>query len=115
MLPITSLQNNAQIFHLQNNLHHNNNFDFLRFLFASFVILLTPTPYWVISKMTLCLVFPGRVFSEIGVCGFVISGYLIHQSLERSSSCSFFLPEKNTAYFSWIDHGRLFSAWSLMY
>jgi peptidoglycan/LPS O-acetylase OafA/YrhL len=37
----------------------------------------------------------GRVFSEIGVCGFfAISGYLIHQSLYRSSSLSSFIRKR---------------------
>jgi peptidoglycan/LPS O-acetylase OafA/YrhL len=37
----------------------------------------------------------GRVFSEIGVCGFfAISGYLIHQSLHRSSSLFSFIRKR---------------------
>jgi peptidoglycan/LPS O-acetylase OafA/YrhL len=37
----------------------------------------------------------GRVFSEIGVCGFfAISGYLVHQSLYRSSSLSSFIRKR---------------------
>jgi peptidoglycan/LPS O-acetylase OafA/YrhL len=75
---------------------HNNNFDFLRFLFASLVIfshsyaLLTGDirndPFYHLT---------GRVLSEIGVCGFFsISGYLIHQSLQRSSSLFSFVRKR---------------------
>ncbi len=42
----------------------------------------------------------GRVFSEISVCGFfVISGYLIHQSLERSRTVWSFLRKRLTRIF----------------
>ncbi len=65
-----------------------NNFDFLRFLFASFVIITHSYPlsgnaendflYQITNGQTL--------FSYIGVKGFfVISGYLIFQSLQRST------------------------------
>jgi peptidoglycan/LPS O-acetylase OafA/YrhL len=74
---------------------HNNNFDFLRFLFASFVIF--THSYALMGDITKDPIFPisGRVFSEIGVCGFfAISGYLIHQSLHRSSSLSSFIRKR---------------------
>jgi peptidoglycan/LPS O-acetylase OafA/YrhL len=66
-----------------------NNFDFLRFLFAIFVIVshsypLSGTP----SCDWLCEITKGELqFSDIGVKGFfIISGYLIFQSLLRSKS-----------------------------
>lgn len=96
---------------LQNNPHHNNNFDFLRFLFASFVICthsyallgnIQGDPLYGIS---------GRVFSEVGVCGFfVISGYLIHQSLERSSSLRSFVRKRITRIFPGLIVAVLFAA-----
>lgn len=75
---------------------HNNNFDFLRFLFASFVIFSHSYALLVgdISKDPLFSI-SGRVFSEIGVCGFfAISGYLIYQSLHRSSSLFSFVRKR---------------------
>jgi peptidoglycan/LPS O-acetylase OafA/YrhL len=78
---------------LQNKPAHTNNFDFLRFLFASFVIFSHSYAllYGDITRDPLYKAV-GRVFSEIGVCGFfTISGFLIHQSLQRSSTLfSFF-------------------------
>jgi peptidoglycan/LPS O-acetylase OafA/YrhL len=72
---------------LQHSPQHNNNFDFLRFLFASFVIFTHSYALLGDIKADPLYNLSGRVFSEIGVCGFfVISGYLIHQSQERSSS-----------------------------
>lgn len=67
---------------------HKNNFDFLRFLFASLVIvthcyaLLQSNPMADPAfKLT------ERVFSDYAVCGFfVLSGFLIRQSLSRSIS-----------------------------
>lgn len=75
---------------------HNNNFDFLRFLFASLVIFshsyalltgeISKDPFYRLA---------GRVLSEIGVCGFFsISGYLIHQSLQRSTSLKSFVLKR---------------------
>lgn len=78
-----------------NNATHHNNFDFLRFLFASLVIvthayaLLGQIQLDPLSRIT------GRAFSDLAVCGFfVISGFLIHQSLERSSSLVSFLRKR---------------------
>lgn len=78
-----------------NNAARSNNFDFLRFLFASLVIVthayallgqLDNDPF---NRVT------GRAFSEIAVCGFfVISGFLIHQSLERSQTLRSFLRKR---------------------
>lgn len=73
---------------MQNTPAHTNNFDFLRFLFASFVIFSHSYAllYGDIMRDPLYKAV-GRVFSEIGVCGFfTISGFLIHQSLQRSRS-----------------------------
>ena len=64
-----------------------NNFDFLRLLFASFVIITHSYPLsGVIECDLLCQLTKGQVsFSYIGVKGFfIISGYLIFQSLQRS-------------------------------
>ncbi len=79
---------------MKNTARHNN-FDFLRFLFASLVIIthayallgqIEQDPFNRVS---------GRVLSEIAVCGFfVISGFLIHQSLERSRSLRSFLYKR---------------------
>jgi peptidoglycan/LPS O-acetylase OafA/YrhL len=67
----------------------NNNFDFLRLTFASFVIVTHSYPLsGIISCDFLCNITNGQVtFSYIGVKGFfVISGYLIFQSLQRSEN-----------------------------
>lgn len=66
-----------------------NNFDFLRLLFATFVIITHAYPLSGIEECDLlCQISNKRLlFSAIGVNGFfVISGYLIFQSLERSNS-----------------------------
>lgn len=69
--------------------HRKNNFDFLRFIFASFVII---THSYALSGIkecdSLCELSNGQInFSYIGVKGFfVISGYLIFQSLQRSEN-----------------------------
>lgn len=90
---------------------HNNNFDFLRLLFASFVIFthafallghLKSDPFYTLSH---------RVLSEVGVCGFFsISGYLIHQSLERSSSWLSFIRKRAIRIFPGLAVAVLFSA-----
>ncbi len=66
-----------------------NNFDFLRFLFAIFVIITHSYPLSgstdsdVLSRLT----NGNMVFSDLGVKGFfIISGYLIYQSLRRSKN-----------------------------
>lgn len=67
---------------------HRNNFDFLRLVFALFVIIthsyfLTGLPeYDMLDEIT-----GGQVsFSYLGITGFfIISGYLVYQSLQRSS------------------------------
>jgi peptidoglycan/LPS O-acetylase OafA/YrhL len=67
-----------------------NNFDFLRFLFALFVVIshayaLSGTPE---NGNWLCLITANQVnFSQLGLNGFfIISGYFIFQSLQRSKS-----------------------------
>ncbi len=68
-------------------MHKANNFDFLRLLFASFVIISHAYPLSGVKECDLlCQVSDGKLsFSGIGVNGFfIISGYLIFQSLERS-------------------------------
>ncbi len=68
---------------------HKNNFDFLRLTFAVFVII---THSYIISGLKdcdfLCQVTPNNInLSYLGVRGFfIISGYLIFQSLIRSRS-----------------------------
>ncbi len=85
---------------MQQNPQHNNNFDFLRFLFASFVIFTHAYALLGDIKADPLYALSGRVFSEVGVCGFfVISGYLIHQSLERSSSLISFIRKRATRIF----------------
>lgn len=70
----------------------NNNFDFLRFLFALFVVI---SHAYALSGSTeehsgVNWLSNGQLsFSEIGLSGFfIISGYFIFQSLERSKSLS---------------------------
>jgi peptidoglycan/LPS O-acetylase OafA/YrhL len=67
--------------------HRKNNFDFLRLIFASFVIITHSYTLSAASETDILYELSnGRVsFSYIGVQGFfVISGYLIFQSLQRS-------------------------------
>lgn len=69
-------------------MHRKNNFDFLRLIFASFVIITHSYPLTGIAEYDwLSQVTNGQfAFSDIGVKGFfIISGYLIFQSFERSS------------------------------
>ena len=78
-----------------NNANHRNNFDFLRFLFASLVII--THSYALLGQIQLDPLnrITGRAFSDLAVCGFfVISGFLTHQSLERSSSLMSFLRKR---------------------
>ncbi len=96
---------------MQNNPLHNNNFDFLRFLFASFVICTHTYALLGHIEHEPLFILSGRVFSEIGVCGFfVISGYLIHQSLERSSSLLSFARKRISRIFPGLIVAVLFSA-----
>jgi peptidoglycan/LPS O-acetylase OafA/YrhL len=81
-----------------------NNFDFLRLIFASFVIVSHSNPLsGNIDCDWLCQITNGQMlFSSIGVKGFfVISGYLIFQSLLRS---------QNLADYYWKRILRLFPA-----
>ena len=70
-------------------MHRKNNFDFLRIVLASFVII---THSFILSGKVdcdwLCEITNGQLsFSGLGVKGFfVLSGFLIFQSLERSKS-----------------------------
>ena len=69
--------------------YRKNNFDFLRLIFASFVIITHSYPLSGNKECDLiCQLTFGQVsFSYIGVKGFfVISGYLIFQSLQRSEN-----------------------------
>lgn len=69
--------------------YRNNNFDFLRLIFASFVIITHSYPLSGINECDyLCQLTNGQIsLSYIGVKGFfVISGYLIFQSLLRSNN-----------------------------
>jgi peptidoglycan/LPS O-acetylase OafA/YrhL len=71
-------------------MHRKNNFDFVRLLFASLVIITHAYPLSGLDEKGdwLSQITNGQiVFSYVGVKGFfVISGYLIFQSLERSKS-----------------------------
>ncbi len=69
--------------------NRKNNFDFLRLIFASFVIITHSYPLSGVPECDfLCQLTNGQVsFSYIGLKGFfVISGYLIFQSLQRSEN-----------------------------
>ena len=69
--------------------YRKNNFDFLRLIFASFVIITHSYPLSGIKECDfICQLTFGQVsFSYVGVKGFfVISGYLIFQSLQRSEN-----------------------------
>jgi Predicted acyltransferases len=69
--------------------YKKNNFDFLRLIFASFVIVTHSYPLSGIRESDfLYQISNGQVsFSDIGVKGFfVISGFLIFQSLQRSDN-----------------------------
>lgn len=77
----------------------DNNFDFLRFLFAVFVVLshayplsgTDETQQW-IYKMTNGQI----VLAQIGLSGFfVISGFFIFQSMERSKCLLQYYKKKN--------------------
>ncbi|HEY1031922.1 MAG TPA: acyltransferase [Flavipsychrobacter sp.] len=66
---------------------HRNNFDFLRLLFALFVVITHSYPLSGISECdVLCQYTYGQAqLSNIGLQGFfIISGYLVFQSLQRS-------------------------------
>jgi len=81
---------------LETRVQHKNNFDFLRLLFASLVIF---THCYALSDGRLtddpAYRFTHRVFSDFAVSGFfVLSGFLIRQSLERSSSLASFFRKR---------------------
>lgn len=83
---------------------HNNNFDFLRLIFALFVIVTHSYPLTGIENCdAICQITSGQMhFSYIGIKGFfIISGYLIFQSLDRS---------KGIADYYWKRILRLFPA-----
>ncbi len=75
---------------------YNNNLDFLRFIFASFVIISHSyflLDLWNLEPLFLLTDF--MVFSSLGVYGFfIISGYLIQQSLARSKSIKHFVTNR---------------------
>ncbi len=75
-----------------------NNFDFLRFVFALFVVIthsyaLSGTPE---SAEWIWQITGGQLsFSQIGLCGFfVISGYFIFTSLQRASSLKIYFKNR---------------------
>ena len=88
---------------------YSNNFDSLRFLFACFVIITHSFPLTgnLESKEPLMQITNGQLsFSFIGLKGFfIISGYLIYQSFERSRTIISFL---------WKRVLRIFPAFILM-
>lgn len=70
-------------------MHRKNNFDFLRLLLASFVIITHAYPLSGLPECDwLCQLSGGQaLLSKVGVEGFfILSGYLIYQSLVRSAS-----------------------------
>lgn len=103
-----SAQKGAQVAHPEIPGHRKNNFDFLRLVFALFVIVShsyalsgNGNSDW-LARIT----SNQTMFSYIGVNGFfVLSGYLIFQSLERSKS--------TTDYF-WKRFLRLYPALAVM-
>ncbi len=70
-------------------MHRKNNFDFLRLIFALFIIITHSYPLSGVKECDLmCRLTNGQLlFSNIGLKGFfIISGFLVFQSLERSKS-----------------------------
>lgn len=71
-------------------MNKNNNFDFLRFLFALLVVISHSYPLSGSNEGSqwICQITNGQiVLAQIGLSGFfIISGYFIFQSLERSKS-----------------------------
>lgn len=75
-------------------INRNNNFDFLRMLFALFVLITHSFMFTGISDCDwLCQITNGQTyFTDIGVKGFfIISGYLVFQSMMRSRNASEYL------------------------
>ncbi|ADZ11912.1 acyltransferase family protein [Riemerella anatipestifer RA-GD] len=71
------------------SLARENNFDFLRLLFASSVIISHSYPLTEVRDKEILMVITNGQLDLGGfsvACFFIISGYLIYQSLERSSS-----------------------------
>jgi peptidoglycan/LPS O-acetylase OafA/YrhL len=74
---------------------HKNNFDFLRLLLASLVIFTHAFALTTDIKDDPIFPYTGRVLSEIAVCGFfVISGYLIQNSVRASTSLFSFIKKR---------------------
>ncbi len=76
---------------------HSNNFDFLRLIFALFVIITHSYHLLVLPQQDfLSNITKGQLsFSHLGVCGFfTISGYLIFKSLIRSKNATQFLKKR---------------------
>lgn len=99
---------NAQSSAKQLIIHRKNNFDFLRLLLASFVIIAHSYPLSGLEKPDLLSIITDDQanFAEFGVKGFfIISGYLIFQSLRRS---------KNIGDYYWKRFLRLYPALIVM-
>ena len=76
---------------------HKNNFDFLRLLFAALVVVHHCYPISGISEQDPLYYFSNSTlsYSYIGVRGFfIISGYLIFQSLMRSHGITDYLVKR---------------------
>ncbi len=76
---------------------HKNNFDFLRLLFAIFVVITHSYSLSGIDENDLIAQLTGgqTSFSYLGVAGFfIISGYLIFQSMLRSSSLASYFKKR---------------------
>lgn len=75
-----------------NLINRNNNFDFLRLLFASLVIVSHSFPLTGQKEIFGVLTNEQISFGELSVnCFFIMSGYLIFQSLERSKTWTSYL------------------------
>lgn len=76
---------------------HHNNFDFLRFVFASFVIITHSFALLGMEKKEWMLgITNGQIsFSQLGLAGFfTISGYFIYKSMLRSDSVLHYLKKR---------------------
>jgi peptidoglycan/LPS O-acetylase OafA/YrhL len=79
-------------------MHKNNNFDFLRFLFAVFVVISHAYPLSGDSETSQWIyqISNGQiVWAQLGLSGFfIISGYFIFQSLQRSKNIFDYLKKR---------------------
>ncbi|QGW29707.1 acyltransferase family protein [Phnomibacter ginsenosidimutans] len=94
---------------------HHNNFDFIRLLLASFVIITHSYALLGLPEHDGLWQWSGGnvAFSTLGVNGFfIVSGYLVCQSLERSASIASYLRKRALRIFPGLLLALLFS-WAL--